>query len=116
MGVAPPANMTFSFGALTGAFWVMLLASMPGGTSCSYSRWLTVGCTGLGAIDIVVRTLEWEASLSEPLILGMLMTSSRSAELKGTSDKMFYFFKCQFCYRAFFIEMIQFMIRKQKHI
>lgn len=115
MGVAPPTKVTFSFGALTGAFWVMLLALMPGGTSCSYSRWFTVGCTGLGAIDIVVRTLEWEAPLSEPLILAMLMTSSRRPELKSASDKMLHFLKkCQFCYRAFFIEKIQFII--QKHI
>lgn len=68
-----------------------------------------MGCTGLGAIDIVVRTLDWEASLSEPLIFTMLMTSSESAELKRHQIKYFFLFLCQFCYRAFFIENIQFI-------
>lgn len=89
MAVAPPTDVPSSFGALTGAFWVMLLASMTCVTSCTYSRWFTVGCTGR-ATDIVVRTLEWEASLSDPLVFAMLLTSSESAELKGTSDMSYF--------------------------
>lgn len=110
MAVAPPTDVPSSFVALTGAFWVTLLASMTCVTICSYSRWFTVGCTGRGATDIVVRALEWEASLSEPLVFAMLMTSSESAELKRTSDKMSYFFKCQFRYRISFIDKILFTI------
>lgn len=82
----PPTDVSSSFEALKGAFWVMLLASM----TCVTSRWFTVGCTGCGAADIVVRTLEWEASLPEPLVFVMMLTSSESAELKRISNKMFF--------------------------
>lgn len=69
----------------------------------------TVGCTGRVATDIVVRSLEYEASLSEALILATLMTSSDNAEeLKRTQVKCFlkiYFINKITCINSYELEV-----------